>query len=182
MPFDPTLPAPNSPLLSQVMRDQFNGLKALIDAIPSLTAAQVDSTTSLPNGAPAQVSVSVTGNTLHFSFQIPDGAQGVTGPQGPQGDPGPVGPTGPQGDPGGPAGPQGPQGNDGPPGPQGLQGPMGEVSAAEVANVVSLGIQGTSNNSNAVGQMSMSADTAYNQAQVQALMDKMDELILALRR
>ena len=34
MPFDPAQPAANSPLASQVMRDQFNALKALIDAVP----------------------------------------------------------------------------------------------------------------------------------------------------
>ena len=37
MSFDPNLPAPNSPLASAVMRAQFNGLKALIDAVQSLT-------------------------------------------------------------------------------------------------------------------------------------------------
>ena len=179
MAFDPSKPASNTPNSSAEMRAQLNGLKALIDAISTVSAAQVDSTTSLPSGAAAQVTVSVTGNTLHFSFQIPDGAPGGAGPAGPQGDPGPAGPPG---DPGGPAGPQGPQGNDGPPGPQGPQGPVGEVSAAEVANAVNLGVQGTSNNSNAVGQMSLSVDPNYNQAQMQKISDKLDELILALRR
>ena len=148
MAFDPSKPASNTPNSSAEMRAQLNGLKALIDAISTVSAAQVDSTTSLPNGAAAQVTVSVTGNTLHFSFQIPEGAQG----------------------------------NDGPIGPQGPQGPMGEVSAAEVANAVSLGVQGTSNNSNAVGQMSLNVDPSYNQAQMQQISDKLDELILALRR
>ena len=58
---------------------------------------------------------------------------------------------------------------------------MGEVSAAKVANTVSLGVQGTSNNSNAVGQMSISADGSYNPSQLQQVMDKLDELILELR-
>ena len=35
MPFDPTKPETGSPLASQQMRDQLNGLKALIDAIPA---------------------------------------------------------------------------------------------------------------------------------------------------
>ena len=59
---------------------------------------------------------------------------------------------------------------------------MGEVSVAEVNNAVSLGIQGTSNNSNAVGQMSLNVDPNYSQAQIQQISDKVDELILALRR
>ena len=89
MPFDPTQPAPNSPLASAVMRDQLNSLNDLISAKPSV---------------------------------------------------------------------------------------------GEVNNAVSLGIQGTSNNSNAVGQMSLSVDPSYNQAQMQQISDKLDELILALRR
>jgi len=41
---------------------------------------------------------------------------------------------------------------------------------------------GSSNSSNAVGQMSLSADTNYNQAQMQQISDKLDELISVLRR
>lgn len=55
-------------------------------------------------------------------------------------------------------------------------------SSAEVSNAVNGAIAGTSNNSNAVGQMSLSADPSYNQAQMQQISDKLDELILALRR
>ena len=153
--FDPTLPQEGTPLDAVQMRNQLNGLKALIDAIQTLSAAQVDSTTTLPSGMPAQASLSVIGNTLHFTFQIPEGPQGAMGPMGPQGnagDPGgpqgpqgpqgaegpmgPQGPAGPQGnpgDPGGPMGPQGPQGVDGPQGPQGQQGvegPMGPQGPA----------------------------------------------------
>jgi hypothetical protein len=42
MAYDPTLPANNSPIVSQELRDQFNGLKALIDA----QQAEVDQKTS----------------------------------------------------------------------------------------------------------------------------------------
>lgn len=35
MPFDPALPEENAPLISQILRDQFNGLDAKIDAIPA---------------------------------------------------------------------------------------------------------------------------------------------------
>ena len=40
----------------------------------------------------------------------------------------------------------------------------------------------SSANSNAVSTMNQSADGTYNPAQIQALLDKMDELINALRR
>jgi hypothetical protein len=35
MPFDPTLPAPNTAVTSAELRSQFNGLKDLIDAVPA---------------------------------------------------------------------------------------------------------------------------------------------------
>jgi hypothetical protein len=35
MPFDPTLPATNSPIASAELRNQFNGLKTLVDARPT---------------------------------------------------------------------------------------------------------------------------------------------------
>lgn len=48
MPFDPTLPANNSPIVSAELRNQLNGLKALIDA----QAAQIaDLQTQLANKA-----------------------------------------------------------------------------------------------------------------------------------
>ena len=58
------------------LRSQFNGLKALIDALVTLTQAQVDGVTTLPAGEAATVSVSVTGNTLHLSFSLPQGEPG----------------------------------------------------------------------------------------------------------
>ncbi len=79
MPFDPTKPATNSPNSSAEMRSQLTSLKALIDAILTITAAQVDGVNTLPPGNPASVSLSVTGNTLHFAFDIP---QGDIGPMG----------------------------------------------------------------------------------------------------
>jgi len=43
MPFDPTLPANNSPIVSAELRNQFNGLKALIDALqPTLPTPTLD--------------------------------------------------------------------------------------------------------------------------------------------
>jgi hypothetical protein len=48
-----------------------------------VSAAQVDGTTTLPPGTPANASVSAVGNTLHFTFQIPQGQEGLVGPAGP---------------------------------------------------------------------------------------------------
>ena len=49
---------------------------------------------------------------------------------------------------------------------------------ATVASAVS----GTSSNSNSVGTLGMSADSSYSQGQLQDVMNKVDELIAALRR
>jgi hypothetical protein len=83
--FDPNLPQENTPADAVQMRNQLNGLKAIIDAILTVTAAQVDSTTTLPQGSPATASVNVVGNTLHFSFEIPQGQEGLPGLVGPAG-------------------------------------------------------------------------------------------------
>ncbi len=56
------------------------------------------------------------------------------------------------------------------------------ATQAEVNNTVALGIAGTSSNSNVVGTLSQAADGSYQQGQMQQVMDKLDELILALRR
>jgi len=59
--FDPTLPKENT----------------LADA------AQVDGTSTLPPRTPANASVNMMGNTLHFSFDISQGQEGLIGPAGP---------------------------------------------------------------------------------------------------
>ena len=79
MPFDPTKPSTHSPTSSAEMRSQLTSPKALIDAILTITAAQVDGVNTLPPGNAANVSLSVIGNTLHFTFDIP---QGEVGPMG----------------------------------------------------------------------------------------------------
>lgn len=132
MSFDPTKPANNSPNSSAEMRSQLTGLKALIDAILTITSAQVDGVNSVPPGNPANVSLSVIGNTLHFTFDLP----------------------------------------------QGEVGPTGEVSSADLSNAIS----GTSNNTNGVTTLGISADGGYNPSQIQDLINKVDELINALRR
>lgn len=197
MPFDPSLPAPNSPLESQVIRDQLQALFVLINNIVTVTAAQVDGVNTLPAGTPAQVNVNVSGGTLHFSFSIP---QGNDGPQGQQGNDGQTGPpfanavvdsvnTLP---PGSPA-TVGvsfdgsnvrftfgiPQGNDGP---AGATGQPGEVSLTDLNNGLLNNLSQCSNNTNNVSTLGQGADGSYNQSQMQDLINKVDELINALRR
>ena len=43
-------------------------------------------------------------------------------------------------------------------------------------------VQGTSANSNGVGSIAMNLDPDYNQTQMQMVVDKLEELIQALRR
>ena len=142
MPFDPALPAPNSPLQSQVIQDQFQALFNLINNIVTLTTAQVDGVNTLPAGSAASVNISVSGGTLHFTFDLP-------------------------------------QGNDGP---TGATGQPGKVTQTDLNNAMQNTLGQTSNNSNGVGNLSMNADPAYDQNQMQAVMQKLDELINSLRR
>ncbi len=86
-----------------------------------------------------------------------------------------MGPAGPPGDPGGP---QGPQGEPGLPGETGPQGPPGEVTAAQLDATIA----GTSTNTNAVALLSLNASDPPTQAELQAVANKLDELINALRR
>ena len=196
MPFDPSYPPTNAEILSAPLRSQFQGLKDLNDAMASVNAAVVDGTNTLPAGSLAAVGVSVVGSTLHFTFEIPQGIDGTNGSNGSDGAPGPQGnsgsdgaigpqgPQGPQGDPGGPPGPQGPPGNDGANGTQGNdgatgpQGPPGEVTQAALDSAMA----NTSANSNSVSTLGMVVTNPPTQSEVQTLADKLDELILALRR
>ena len=68
-----------------------------------------------------------------------------------------------------------PTGDTGAPGPQGEPGPVnfGDLASA---------IQTTSTNSNQVSTLNQQADGYYNSSQLQQVMDKVDELINALRR
>src|SRR5262245_41639332 len=99
MPFDPNFPPPNSPLNSGPFRNQFNGLKSLIDAVPGVTGVQVDAVNTLDPGNAASVQMSLIGTTLHFTFSIPRGGDGAPGGPGDKGDKGDTGDTGAQGPP-----------------------------------------------------------------------------------
>ena len=87
--FDPNLPQAGTEIDAVQMRAQLNGLKALIDAIVTVTAAQVDGVSTLNPGDPAAVTLTVSAGTLHFLFGIPRGLAGVAGTNGVDGAPGP---------------------------------------------------------------------------------------------
>ena len=155
--FDPNIPANNSPNSSAQMRGQLTSLKALIDAVQSIVAAQVDGVNTLPPGSAANATVGLAGGTLHFTFEIPRGDEGLPGAQGPPfaqavvdavntlnpGDPAAVSVSFdgtdvhftfgiPRGDTGG----QGPAGIDGQPGATGGTGPQGPPFAQAVVDAV----------------------------------------------
>lgn len=207
--FDPTLPQAGTEIDAVQMRSQLNGLKALIDAIVTLTAAQIDGVSTVNPGDPASVGLTVIGNTLHFTYGIPrgqEGQAGSNGSDGAQGVPGIQGQQGAQGppfanavvdsvttlNPGDPATVTVsfdgvnvhfsygiPRGTNGNNGSDGAQGPPGEVTNVALAGA----INGTSSNSNAVTTL----DTPFlndppTLADMEVVRVKMNELILALRR
>lgn len=166
MPYDPSYPPPNALIESAPLRAQFQGIVDLISSIPQG-----------PQGPPGQ-----NGS---------DGAQGPPGQQGP-----PFASAVVDGvntlPPGSSAGVSVsfdgtnvhftfdiPQGQDGA---TGAQGPPGEVTQSDLNNATLNTLSQTSNNSNAVSTLGQAADSTYNQPQIQALIDKVDELINALRR
>lgn len=191
--FDPALPADHSPLDSAEMRSQLTSLKALIDAILTLTAAQVDGVSTLNPGDPATAAVTVDGNTLRFTFGIPSGQTGATGATGADGGPGPQGPPFASAvidgvntlNPGDPATVT--VSFDGtnvhftfgiPRGAEGAQGPPGEVTTAQLSSAIAT----TAQNPSSVSPLSQSADSTYNPTQMQQVMDKLDELLNATKR
>jgi hypothetical protein len=66
----------------------------------------------------------------------------------------------------------------GPEGPQGPQGQPGEVSAQQLTDAIA----GTSANTNAVQLLGLSVSDPPTQSEMQAVANKLDELINALRR
>lgn len=183
--FDPILPLPNMNITSGVLRGQFNGLKALIDAEPTVTSAHIDAVTTLLPGSPATANLSVSNGMLHLTLGIPRGDAGANGQ---------------------------PFANavvdsvntlesnqpatvsanfDGtdvrftfgiPRGVDGTQGLPGEVTTTDLNNAIQTAVAGTSSNSNAVGSIAMNVDPDYNPTQFQMVVNKLEELIQALRR
>jgi hypothetical protein len=150
-----------------VIRGQLQALFVLINNIASIAAAQVDSTNTLPPSSPANANVTVSGNTLHFTFEIPQGQEGPMGQQGPPfaqavvdsvntlnpGDPAAVGVSFDGSNvrfsfniPRGNDGSQGQQGNDGgqgPPGNDGAQGPPFAQAVVDGVTTLDPGQQAT---------------------------------------
>jgi hypothetical protein len=138
------------------MRAQLNGLKDLIDALPTgagITDAVIESVTTLPPGNPASATVSLVGSELRFTFALPEGATG-------------------------PAGQTGSTGNDGQQGPTGAQGPPGEVSQTDLNNATLNMLSQSSNVTNNVSEL----PSGFSDPDAETLRLKMNELILALRR
>ena len=184
MPFDPNYPPTGAEIQSAPLRGQFTGLKDLIDALQSVTSAQVDSVTTLDPGQSATVSIVVNGQTLHFSFGIP------RGPDGTNGTPGSV-ISSAQVDSVSSVGPVDPASAsasyDGsilhftfaiPRGFDGVDGAPGEVTNAALAAEIAGVVAGSSANSNAVGTL----DTPFADPDAESLRGKLNELLAALRR
>ena len=177
MAYDPNFPASSVLIESAAFRQQFQALKALIDAIGSVTGAQVTGTTTLPPGSAAQAGVVLQSGVLKFSFGVPAGETGLAGTPGPPFAQAVVDSV-----------------TTLPPGsaatvavsfdgtdvhfhfglPQGEAGTNGEVLASQLAAE----IMTTSSNTNAVGTL----DSPFGDPDMEALRQKMNELILALRR
>jgi len=78
MAFNPTLPVENTPLDAAQMRDQFNGLKALIDAQQQQLDSQeqeIDAQTTQINAQAAQLAeqqIQIAGLQAHFPLTAPE--------------------------------------------------------------------------------------------------------------
>ena len=192
MPFDPTLPQELTMADAAQMRAQFNGLAAMIAAVPGLTDVVIDSVTTLDPGEPASATASMVGTVLHLTLAIPRGDEGVQGVQGIQGPPfanaivdavnilppGSAATVSVSFD-----------GTDVhftfgiPVGADGAQGPPGEVTNAQLAAAISMAVGGTSNNTNAVPTM----DTPFTNdpptlPDMATMRTAYNALVLALRR
>jgi hypothetical protein len=207
MSFDPAKPVNGSLIVAAELRDQFNGLKTLIDVIPvgppgppgpegpcgrdgaegpqgpqGLTGADGRSIVNVYDDGSGRAIVQMSDGTTYGPFEI------ASGPVGPQGVPGPQGPEGRYvsgvGDDGmGRAIIQMSDGSTYGPftiatGPQGPQGAPGEVTTSALNSAIAT----TSANSNAVAALGLTIGDPPTQAEVQALANKLDELISALRR
>lgn len=151
MPYDPTLPANNSPLSSAQMRAQLQGLKSLIDAVPAGADGRSIVDVHDSGDGTGRAMVRMSDDTVYGPFIVgsgPAGPQGnngadstVPGPQGPEGrhvvnvrdsgdgraivDMSDGSSFGPFSVASGPQGIQGDRGSDGGPGPAGANGADG---------------------------------------------------------
>jgi hypothetical protein len=169
---------------------------------PPFANAVVDSVTTLNPWESASVGVSFDGSNVRFNFAIPRGNDGSTGSQGGNGSDGGQGPQGIQGppfaqavvdgvttlDPGQPAWVQTsfdgsnvrftfgiPRGNDGM---SGSDGAPGEVSQAQLDSA----INGTSSNTNSISTLDTGFSDPPTLTDMEALRQKLNEMILNGRR
>ena len=82
MAFDPTLPANNAEVRSEELRNQFTGLKDLIDAVPAPPAPQLP-VYAAPSGTPGQSDTGPGGDGVSVVLTAGDG--GADDPEGNQG-------------------------------------------------------------------------------------------------
>lgn len=210
MAYDPTLPKENTLADAAQMRQQLQGLNALIEAKPAISSAQVDGVNTTEPANPALAAVSLIGDTLHFTFTIPrgnDGQQGlpgINGTNGTDGGPGPIGPQGPPFanaiidavttlDPGQNAAVSVmfdgsnvrftfsiPRGGDGA---QGVPGAAGEVSLVQMNDAISNAVSGTSANTNGIATLDIPfANDPASLADMELMRAKVNELVLNGRR
>ena len=64
----------------------------------------------------------------------------------------------------------------------GPQGAPGEVTTADMNSAIGTALGGTSANTNAIGQLGLTVSDPPTQSELQAVANKLDELIAALRR
>ncbi len=210
MPFNPNIPEDDSLIVAPPIREQFNSLKTLIDNVPTGPAGP-QGPRGAQGAQGIQGAPGPQGAAGAQGLAGPAGAAGEEGAQGPGGPAGPPGETGPQGQQGG-QGEQGNPGPQGPPFaqavvdgvatlnpgesatvsviysdsnvhfsfgiPRGTDGQPGEVSTQQLASAIA----GTSSNTNTVATLGTVVSDPPTQAEVQAVVSKLDELILALRR
>jgi hypothetical protein len=81
-----------------------------------------------------------------------------------------------------PQGAEGAQGQPGNNGSDGQQGPPGEVSNAQLMAALDAAVATTSSNTNSVPPVNIALSSSYDSSQVQMIVDRLDALILALRR
>ena len=191
--FDPAQPAADSELKSAPVRENFIALKALIDAIPPAQKGDKgDQGDPGQDGSPGPQGPAGT-ITWGFTWMGAWQNQGYVGGNvvSYQGQlyvcfDMPLNSDPPAGNTewhllsiAGPAGQDGVNGQDGAPGPQ---GPAGEVSSSDLNNALAKTLATTSANSNGVAPLAAAPNDPPTAADWQVLADKMNELIVALRR
>ena len=83
MSYDPQWPQNGQNIDADRFRAQFSGVIDLINAASGITAVVVDEVATLPAGEAATASLNLIGSTLHFTFALPRGQEGLVGPAGP---------------------------------------------------------------------------------------------------